>query len=98
MDALSVFIKSLDALSETLELVPVIGPNLKKAAELGAKICEQIQVRERSVSDRRHDSKVAYSKSRRIVKVTSSSEFMSVVSSWRSPSLYRRPVRRTWAP
>jgi hypothetical protein len=37
----------LDLLSKTLGFVPVIGENLKSAAELASKICEEIQVRRR---------------------------------------------------
>jgi hypothetical protein len=35
----------LGVLSTTLEAVPVVGSNLKVAAELASKICETIQVR-----------------------------------------------------
>jgi hypothetical protein len=98
MGALSIFIESLGVLSTTLELVPVIGPNLKAAAELASKICEQIEVRDRDVSDLRQNSNIAPRKSRTITKATSSSEFKSVDFSWLSPPPYRRPAWKTWTP
>jgi hypothetical protein len=44
----------LEVLAKTLGFVPVIGENLKSAAELASKICEEIQVRKDvfSTSDR----------------------------------------------
>jgi hypothetical protein len=35
----------LGVLSTTLEAIPVVGSNLKVAAELASKICETVQVR-----------------------------------------------------
>jgi hypothetical protein len=45
MVALAVTIESLSLLGTTLELVPIIGSNLKGAAELASAICEKAQVR-----------------------------------------------------
>jgi hypothetical protein len=45
MVALAATIESLSLLGTALELVPIIGPNLKAAAELASAICEKAQVR-----------------------------------------------------
>jgi hypothetical protein len=46
MSGLAATISILDVLSETLELVPVIGTQLKVAAKLSSIICEKVKVRE----------------------------------------------------
>jgi hypothetical protein len=43
MSALAQSREVLDLLSKTLGFVPIIGDNLKSAAELASKICEEIQ-------------------------------------------------------
>jgi hypothetical protein len=45
MGTLANAIGVLGVLSTTLEAVPVVGSNLKVAAELASKICETVQVR-----------------------------------------------------
>jgi hypothetical protein len=50
MGSLNVAIDVLGAASIVFGMVPVIGENLKSAAELGSKICEQAQVRRQELS------------------------------------------------
>jgi hypothetical protein len=45
MGTLKVAIGALDTVSIIFGMVPLIGENLKSAAELASKICEQVQVR-----------------------------------------------------
>jgi hypothetical protein len=45
MANLKVAIGALDTVSIIFGMVPLIGENLKSAAELATKICEQVQVR-----------------------------------------------------
>jgi hypothetical protein len=46
MSALATTIAALGILSTAVELVPIIGPNLKAAIELASKVCEKVEVRE----------------------------------------------------
>jgi hypothetical protein len=50
MGTLKVAIDVLGAASIVFGMVPVIGENLKSAAELASKICEQVQVRRKELS------------------------------------------------
>jgi hypothetical protein len=50
MGSLKVAIDVLGAASIVFGMVPVIGENLKSAAELASKICEQVQVRRKELS------------------------------------------------
>jgi hypothetical protein len=50
MGTLKVAIDVLGAASIVFGMVPVIGENLKSAAELASKICEQAQVRRQELS------------------------------------------------
>jgi hypothetical protein len=50
MGTLKVAIDVLGAASIVFGMVPVIGENLKSAAELASKICEQVQVRRKKLS------------------------------------------------
>jgi hypothetical protein len=50
MPALALSREVFDVLSKSLGFVPIIGENLKSAAELASKICEEIQVREHLLS------------------------------------------------
>jgi hypothetical protein len=73
----------LEILSKTLGFIPVVGENLKSAAELASKICEEIEVREELVIIR--DPLIRLCRpSKRIVKATSASALKSGSSS--SPS------------
>jgi hypothetical protein len=44
ISGLSATIRALNVLSETLEIVPLVGPRLKAAAKLCAAICESVKV------------------------------------------------------
>jgi hypothetical protein len=46
MPGLAATISILNVLSETLEVVPVVGTQLKAAAQLCSTICEKVKVRE----------------------------------------------------
>jgi hypothetical protein len=50
MGTLKIAIDVLGAASIVFGMVPVIGENLKSAAELASKICEQVQVRWKELS------------------------------------------------
>jgi hypothetical protein len=51
MTALAQSREVLELLSKTLGFVPIIGDNLKSAAELASKICEEIQASQHLSSD-----------------------------------------------
>jgi hypothetical protein len=46
MSAVAVSREVFEVLSKSLGFIPIVGENLKSAAELGSKICEEIQVSE----------------------------------------------------
>jgi hypothetical protein len=50
MGSLKVAISALDTVSIIFGMVPLVGENLKSAAELASSICEHVQVRRNSVS------------------------------------------------
>jgi hypothetical protein len=52
MSVLQAAIDALDTVSIVLGMVPLIGENLKSAAELASKICEHVQVRCDNLSSR----------------------------------------------
>jgi hypothetical protein len=92
MPVLALSREVFEVLSKSLGFIPIVGENLKSAAELASKICEEIQVREHLPTPTDHGCMTLLRDrpSKRIAKATS----YSVAESRNSFSPYRVSLNR----